>query len=76
MKLDELSSVALTEDLAEYGLPLGDLGTIVLVHSGKGYEVEFMTLNGETIAVASLRPSQVRAVGKCEVAQARALFPS
>lgn len=73
---DELSTVALTEDLPEYGLRVGDLGTIVLIHTGKGYEVEFMTLDGETIAVVSLRSQQVRAVGKREVAQARALAPA
>lgn len=73
--LDELSTIALTEDLTERGLRHGDLGTIVLVHPGKGYEVEFMTLDGESIAVVSLRPNQVRAVGKREVAQARALKP-
>lgn len=72
---DELSTVALAEDLPDYGLRVGDLGTIVLVHAGKGYEVEFMTLDGETIAVASLQPHQVRAVGKREVAQARVLEP-
>jgi len=71
--LDELSTVALTEDLAEHGLRRGDLGTIVLVHLENGYEVEFIALDGESIAVVSLSPSQVRAVGKREIAQARAI---
>jgi hypothetical protein len=75
MMLDELSTVALTEDLPAHGLRRGDLGTIVLVHAGKGYEVEFLTLDGENIAVASLHLNQVRPVGKREVAQARALEP-
>jgi hypothetical protein len=74
--LNELSTVALTEDLSEHGLRRGDLGTIVLVHSDKGYDVEFMTLDGETIAVVSLFPHQLRAVGKREVAQARVLEPA
>jgi hypothetical protein len=46
----------------------------VLVHDeGKGYEVEFMTLDGETIAVATLRGEQVRAVQHDEIAHARSI---
>jgi len=40
---------------------------------GKGYEVEFMTLDGETIAVATLRAEQVRAVQHDEIAHARSI---
>jgi len=48
--------------------------TVVLVHDeGKGYEVEFMTLDGETIAVATLRAEQVRAVQHDEIAHARSI---
>jgi hypothetical protein len=67
----ELDTVVLTEDLHEHGLKRGDIGTVVLVHDGPGYEVEFATLNGETIAVVSLTPQQVRPVGRREIAQAR-----
>jgi hypothetical protein len=68
----ELESVVLATDLPEYGLKQGDIGTIVLVHGdGKGYEVEFMTLDGETVAVISLLPSQVRPIGRREIAHAR-----
>lgn len=70
--IKELDSVVLTTDLPEYGLERGDVGTVVLVHRGdKGYEVEFMTLEGETIAVTSLLPSQVRPIGHREIAHAR-----
>lgn len=68
----ELDSVVLTVDLPEYGLKKGDIGTVVLVHgAGGGYEVEFMTLDGETIAVTSLFPAQVRSIGPREIANAR-----
>jgi hypothetical protein len=63
----------LTEDLPEHGLQKGDLGTVVLLHSADGYEVEFMTLDGQTLAVVSLVPKQVRSVGRREIAQARAV---
>ncbi len=69
--IKELDTVILTEDLSEHGLKRGDIGTVVLLHDHRGYEVEFMTLDGETIAVVSLTPQQVRAVGRREIAQAR-----
>jgi hypothetical protein len=71
--IKELDTVVLTEDLPEHGLQKGDLGTVVLLHSADGYEVEFMTLDGQTLAVVSLVPKQVRSVGRREIAQARAV---
>lgn len=71
MMIRELESVILNIDLPEYGLKPGDIGTIVLVHGQEGYEVEFMTLDGETVAVVSLRPGEVRPIGRREIAHAR-----
>ena len=69
--INELDMVVLTTDLPEHGLKAGDLGTVVLVHRHGGYEVEFMTLDGETVAVVSLSPDQVRPVGRREIVHAR-----
>lgn len=70
--IKELDIVVLTTDLPEYGLKEGDVGTVVLVHrNGEGYEVEFVALNGETVAVVSLLASQVRPIGEREIAHAR-----
>ncbi|MBU4270296.1 MAG: DUF4926 domain-containing protein [Planctomycetes bacterium] len=71
--LKELDTIVLAVDLPEHGLSRGDLGTVVLVHKDKGYEVEFMTLDGETLAVVSLFAKQVRPVGHREIAHARAV---
>jgi hypothetical protein len=71
--MKELQSAVLTIDLPEYGLSAGDVGTVVLVHDDAGYEVEFTTLEGETLAVVSLRPDQLRAVEPREIAHARAV---
>ena len=69
--IHELDRVVLTTNLPEYGLTEGDIGTVVLVHQdGKGYEVEFVTLGGETVAVISLLPAQLRPIGRREIAQA------
>jgi hypothetical protein len=69
--MQELDTVVLMTDLPEHGLKAGDLGTVVLVHKHSGYEVEFMTLAGETVAVVSLPPDQVRPIGPREIAHAR-----
>ena len=71
--IKELDSVVLTVDLPEHGLKKGDVGTVVLMHDGGGYEIEFMTLGGATLAVMTLTHDQVRAVGGREIAQARVL---
>ena len=70
--IKELDSVVLATDLPEYGLKEGDIGTVVHIHrGGEGYEVEFVALDGETVAVVSLLASQVRPVGEREIAHAR-----
>jgi uncharacterized protein DUF4926 len=69
--INELDTVVLTTELPEYSLEAGDLGTVVLAHRNGGYEVEFMTLAGETVAVVSLSPNHVRPVGRREIAHAR-----
>ncbi|PHM06440.1 DUF4926 domain-containing protein [Nostoc sp. 'Peltigera malacea cyanobiont' DB3992] len=70
--IQELDRVILTSDLPEYSLEQGDIGTVVLVHQGgKGYEVEFVTLDGETVAIVSLYSIQVRPIGRREIARSR-----
>ena len=69
----ELAEVILECDLPDHGLAHGDVGTVVLVHQkGKGFEVEFTTLDGETVAVVTLAASQVRVARSGEIAHARA----
>jgi len=54
--IQELDSVVLTTDISAHDLTAGDIGTVVLVHEGgAGYEVEFATLDGETMAIVTLR---------------------
>ena len=70
--INELDTVALLRDLAEYGLSKGDLGTVVHIYAdGKAYEVEFMTLTGDTIGVVTLEVGDVRPVTEREIAHAR-----
>jgi len=75
--IQELEDVILTCDVLEHGLERGDIGTVVLVHNGgKGYEVEFTTLNGETIAIITLMADQVRPSKPREIAHVRDLAAS
>jgi len=72
--IKEHDCVVLTENLPQEGLQAGDIGTVVHIHQGgAGYEVEFMTLAGETVAVATLSPSQLRAIAPRDIAHAREL---
>ncbi len=72
--IKELDLVALTVDLPMHGLVAGDIGTAVMVHgNGEGYEVEFMTSDGKTIAVLSLEADKVRSLSGHEVLHAREL---
>ena len=68
----EHECVVLTQDLHDEGLQAGDIGTVVHIHQGgAGYEVEFMTLAGETVAVATLLPAQIRPIAKRDIAHVR-----
>ena len=68
----ELDLVVLRRDLPEEKLRAGDIGAVVLLHAGgAGYEVEFTTLTGETLAVVTLPADDLRPVSPGEIANAR-----
>ena len=70
----ELDQVVLATDVPTEGLVVGDVGTVVLIYrEGQAYEVEFMTLEGKTVAVITLEASQVRPVGQRDIVHAREL---
>jgi hypothetical protein len=72
MMIKELDTVVLTESLPEVGLEAGDVGSVVLVHAGGGsYEIEFVTLTGETVSVVTVPTTAVRAARAKEIAHAR-----
>lgn len=72
--IKEHDVVVLTEDIPNEGLKAGDVGTSVHVHgNGTAYEVEFVTLTGVTVAVATVLPSQLRPVCRQDLAHVREL---
>jgi hypothetical protein len=72
--IKEHERVVLKKEIPEQGLKTGDVGTVIHVHKkGEAYEVEFVALDGETLAIATLDASQVRPVQKREITHARLL---
>lgn len=72
--IKEHDCVVLTENLPEENLEAGDIGTVVHIHDGgAGFEVEFMTLTGETVAIVTLMASQVRPLNRRDLAHTREL---
>ena len=72
--IKEHDCIVLTQDIPEEGLQAGDVGTVVHLHQdGAAYEVEFVTLTGQTVAVATVLPSQLRSVSRQDIVHARAL---
>ena len=74
MNIKEHDCVVLTADLPGEGLKAGDVGTVVHIHKGgAAYEVEFTTLDGRTLAVATVEINQLRPVSRRDVAHVREL---
>ena len=70
--IKELDPVVLTKSLPEHGLRAGDVGWVVMIHAaGAGYEIEFVTLTGDTLSVVTLPANTVRPVRRKEIAHAR-----
>jgi hypothetical protein len=74
MNIKEHDCVVLTADLPGENLQAGDVGTVVHIHKDSvAYEVEFMTLAGQTIAVATVEAADVRPIGKRDISHVREL---
>jgi hypothetical protein len=72
--INELDDVILTRDMPDHGLSADDIGIVVLVHrKQEGYDVEFTALDGETIAVLTLMPDEVRPINSGEIPHGREL---
>ena len=77
--ITEFDRVVLMDDIPEKKLKKGDIGTVVMIYpkvtlvstTSKGFEVEFFTLDGNTLAVETLLPNQIRPVKTNEVAHVR-----
>ncbi len=72
--IEEHGRIVLTSDLPQEGLKAGDVGTVVHVYAnGEAFEIEFLTLDGKTAAVATVTASQLRPVTERDLTHARPL---
>ena len=72
--IHEHDRVVLKDDLPIDGLCAGDVGTVVHVYARRrAYEVEFLALDGRTVAVATVPAARVRPVHRGEISHARQL---
>ncbi|MCK8495715.1 MULTISPECIES: DUF4926 domain-containing protein [Spirosoma] len=70
--MNEFDLVVLQGDLTDGRLKAGDIGTILTVYNGgQAFEVEFVTLTGEAVAIVTLMAHQIRSVRASEVMTVR-----
>ena len=71
---DQIVLTATVLDDDGMDLKPGDVGTIVHVHpGGEAFVVEFMALDGDTLAIATVLPSQARSVSSADMTHARSV---
>ncbi|WP_263790795.1 DUF4926 domain-containing protein [Salinibacter sp.] len=72
--IKEHDRVVLTTKEPDAGLEPGDVGTVVHVYAGgDAFEVEFVTLTGDPVAVRTVDRDEVRPVQSRELTHARGM---
>lgn len=72
--INELDTVVLTHDMPEHGLEKGDIGAVVhCCETDTAFEVEFVTVDGSTVALVMLNLDDIRPISGKEVLHVREL---
>jgi hypothetical protein len=72
VKIQELDSVILLKDCPDQALMKGDMGAVVMVHvEGKAFEVELVTLAGDTLGMLTLTADEVWAISARDMPHVR-----
>ena len=72
--IGELDTVVLTHDIPEHGLEKGDMGAVVHCYKAdSAFEVEFVTVDGSTVALLMLDQDDIRLISGKEVLHVREL---
>ncbi len=72
----ELDAVVLTHDLEDHSLKQGNVVAVVQCYSdGEGFEVEFVTAEGKTIGLLTLKPDDIRPMKSGEMLHVREFAP-
>ena len=69
--IQELDMVVLTRDLDDHGLKRGDIGAVVHKYGKNGFEIEFTTAEGKTVAVLTLTGDDIRPLHGREILHVR-----
>ena len=71
-KFTELETIVLTRGIKKHDLKEGDIGAVVNVYdNGNAAEVEFVTATGRTVALVTLKASDVRSTKSNDVLHVR-----
>ena len=71
---DELDIVALAHDLKNNNLKAGDIGAVVHTYNDrKAVEVEFVNAEGKTVALITLKTSDIRHMARNEILHVRGI---
>jgi hypothetical protein len=78
MTFELFSRVALKTDVPEHRLRIGDVATVVEHHPGRpdqepGYSLEVFNAVGDTVAVITVRESQIESLTSSELLHVRQL---
>ena len=72
----ELDLVVLTHNIEGHDLKTGDVGAVVHCYDDNlGYEVEFVTAEGKTVAVLTLTAADIRPISHAEILHVREVSP-
>jgi hypothetical protein len=72
--IQEGEIVVLKRDIPEYGLKAGDIGAVTHCYRDMAaFEVEFVTAQGDIVALLTLEPQDIRAVMGQEILHVRGL---
>jgi hypothetical protein len=72
--IKELDTVVLSRDIPEHGLKQGDIGAVVHIYREReAFEVEFITGQGDTVALVTLETRYIRLMQDKEILHVRKL---
>lgn len=75
--IHELDTVVLNRDIGEHGLTKGDIGAVVHAYQDdETFEVEFVTAEGNTVALLTLAVADIRPMRHREILHVRELVPA
>jgi hypothetical protein len=73
MNFKLLETAVLNKDLPDLGLKKGDVGAVVEIYAPDAFEVEFVRGSGETQALVTLKPRDLRRIKDDELLSVRPL---